>query len=162
MTQLYNISSRTDLGYETFAVDRTVLPVSDIQLNDAFFVPAYPLFMVLVPYGLFLTFSSYLCPTTCIPSFLPLGSLATFLGTNFNFLMGSISAIAAALHVGEAIQAWYLSLVIYKLNRLSVILWTLNVFFFGIFGFWPLGFPDFFYSVKDIYCSLPAATCFNV
>ena len=158
----YTSSTITDLGYQTWPIDRTILPVSEIQLNDGFFVPAYPLFMVLVPYGLFLTFSSYLCPTTCIPSFLPLGPLATFLGTNFNFLMGSISAIAAALHVGESIQAWYLSLVIYKLNRLSVILWTLNVFFFGIFGFWPLAFPATFYSVKDAYCSFPGATCFNV
>merc|ERR1719318_1199488 len=81
---------------------RTVLPVSDIQLAPGYFVPAYPLFMLLVPYGLFLTFSSFLCPSTCIPSSLPLG-------THANFLMGSISAVAAALHVGEAVQAWYLS-----------------------------------------------------
>ena len=157
MSLLYNSSSWQDHGAE-----RTFLPVSDIQLPGGYFVPAYPLSMVLVPYGLFLTFSSFLCPSTCLPSFLPLSSLATYLGTNYNFLMGSISAIAAALHVGEAIQAWYLSSIIYRLNRLSIILWTLNVFFFGIFGFWPLAFPDFFNSVKDIYCSLPAATCFNV
>jgi len=141
---------------------RTILPVSSVQLDDGYFVPAYPVFMVLVPYGLFLTFSSYLCPSTCIPSSLPLGSLATYLGTNFNFLMGSISAVAAALHVGEAIQAWYLSSVIYRLNSLSVILWTLNVFFFGIFGFWPLAFPELFSSVSDTYCSLPGAACFNI
>lgn len=140
--------------------ERSFLPTSDLQLNDGYFVPAYPLFMVLVPYGLYLTFTSYLCPS-CLPSSLPLGPLATFLGTNFNFLMGVISAIAAALHVGEAVQAWYLASVFYGLSRTSVILWTLNVFFFGIFGFWPLAFPQVFQDNKSLYCNLPLAKCFN-
>ena len=135
---------------------------STLQLDDGYFVPAHPLLMVLVLYGLFLTFTSFICPLTCIPFSLPLGSFATFLGTNFNFLMGIISAIAAALHVGEAILAWYFSLFIYRLNTLSIILWTLNVFLFGIFGFWPLAFPELFYSVSDEYCSLPGASCFNI
>ena len=155
-------SSSFHLPYSFQLEERTILPVSNIQLNNGFFVPAYPLSMVLVPYGLYLTFSSYLCPTTCLPAFLPLASLATFLGTNFNFLMGSISAVAAALHVGEAIQAWYLASVIYRLSNISVILWTINVFLFGIFGFWPLAVPDIFYSVSDIYCNLPGSTCFNI
>ena len=51
------------------------------------------------------------------------------------------SAIAAALHVGEAVQAFFLASLQYNLNPLVVLLWTLNVFFFGIFGFWPLAFP---------------------
>ena len=140
----------------TVSLDRNV------QLDDGYFVPAHPLLMVLVLYGLILTFTSFLCPLTCIPFFLPLGTLATTLGTNFNFLMGIISAIAAALHVGEAVLAWYLSSVIYRLNTVSIILWTLNVFFFGIFGFWPLAFPDFFSSVSISYCSLPGALCFNI
>ena len=90
-------------------IDRTSLPTSVIQLNQNFFVPANIISMVLVPYGLYLTFSSFLCPTTCLPSSLPLAPLATYLGTNFNFLMGSISAVAAALHLGEAVQAFYLA-----------------------------------------------------
>ena len=53
-----------------------------------------------------------------------------------------LSAIAAALHVGEAIQAFFLASFQYNLNPLVVLLWTLNVFFFGIFGFWPLAFPQ--------------------
>ena len=52
------------------------------------------------------------------------------------------SAIAAALHVGEAVQAFFLASLQYNLNPLVVLLWTLNVFFFGIFGFWPLAFPQ--------------------
>ena len=52
------------------------------------------------------------------------------------------SAIAAALHVGEAVQALFLASLQYNLNPLVVLLWTLNVFFFGIFGFWPLAFPQ--------------------
>jgi len=133
--------------------------LSTSQLSENFFVPAYPIWMVLVPYGLYLTFSSYFCPTTCLPTGLPLAPLATWLGTNLNFLMGIISAIAAALHVGEAVQAFYLSSVVYRLSSASVLLWTLNVFFFGIFGFWPLAFPDFFRSVEATYCSLPGALC---
>jgi len=117
--------------------------------------------MVLVPYGLYLTFSSFLCPTTCLPSFLPLSSLATFLGTSFNPLMGVISVIAATLHIGEAVLAWILASAYYHLNSLTVLLWTLNVFFFGIFGFWPLAFPQVFQDVKSTYCSLPGATCFH-
>ena len=50
-------------------IDRSI--ISSIQLNEGFFVPAHPLWMILVPYGLYLTFASYLCPTTCLPSFLP-------------------------------------------------------------------------------------------
>ena len=52
------------------------------------------------------------------------------------------SAIAAALHVGEAVQAFVLASLQYNLNPIVVLLWTLNVFFFGIFGFWPLAFPQ--------------------
>ena len=112
MSLLYDSSYWQDLDSQKDGVERTILPMSYIQLPDGYFVPAYPLSMVLVPYGLFLTFSSFLCPSTCVPSFLPLSSLASYLGTNYNFLMGSISAVAAALHVGEAIQAWYLSSII--------------------------------------------------
>ena len=139
-----------------------LVPASTTQLQPGFLVPAHPLWVVLVPYGLYLTFASYLCPTTCLPSSLPLAPLATFLGTNFNFLMGSISAVAAALHVGEAVQAYYLARYFYHLNPLTVILWTINVFFFGIFGFFPLAFPDLFYFISDEYCRLPTVICIGV
>ena len=140
--------------------DRSI--ISSIQLNEGFFVPAHPLWMILVPYGLYLTFASYLCPTTCLPSFLPLAPLATFLGTSFPLLMGTLSAVAGSLHIGEAVQAWHLARNVYSLNSVTVSLWTFNVFFFGIFGFWPLAFPDLFYSVRDVYCAVPGASCFNV
>ena len=143
-------------------IDRTSLPTSVIQLNQNFFVPANIISMILVPYGLYLTFTSFLCPTTCLPSWLPLAPLATYLGTNFNFLMGAISAVAAALHLGEAVQAYYLARYFYHLNPLTVILWTINVFFFGIFGFFPLAFPDLFYFISDEYCRLPTVICIGV
>lgn len=136
--------------------------VSSIQLNEGFFVPAHPLWMILVPYGLYLTFASYLCPTTCLPAFLPLAPLATLLGTSFPLLMGTLSAVAGSLHIGEAVQAWHLARNVYGLNSVTVSLWTFNVFFFGIFGFWPLAFPDHFYLVRDVYCAVPGASCFNV
>ena len=44
--------------------------------------------------------------------------------------------------VGEAVQAFFLASFHYNLDPLVVLLWTLNVFFFGIFGFWPLAFPQ--------------------
>jgi len=137
------------------------VPTSDLNLDHGYFVPAHPLFQVLVPYGLYLTFASFICPEKCLPGFLPLAPLAIFLGTNFNLLMGIISAIAAALHVGEAVQAFFLASLQYNLNPLVVLLWTLNVFFFGIFGFWPLAFPQVFQDNKATYCSLPGSLCFN-
>ena len=140
--------------------DRSI--ITSIQLREGFFVPAHPLWMILVPYGLYLTFASYLCPTTCLPSFLPLATLATFLGTSFPLLMGALSAVAGSLHIGEAIQAWHLARNVYSLNSIAVSLWTFNVLFFGIFGFWPLAFPDIFYSVRETYCAIPGALCFNV
>ena len=132
-----------------------------LNLQPDFFVPAYPLWMVLVPYGLYLTFTSYLCPT-CLPASLPAAPLARWLGTNANFLMGLVSAVAAALHVGEAAQAWFLASRVYRLHSTAVALWTLNVFLFGIFGFWPLAFPDIFYFVSEFYCDIPGAACFGV
>lgn len=142
--------------------EKTFLGVTNIELKPGFFVPAHVVSMILVPYGLYLTFSSYLCPTTCLPSWLPLAGLATLLGTQLNLLMGIISLVAASLHVGEAALAWQLSRNVYNLNPTTVALWTLNVFFFGIFGFWPLAFPDKFYSVSDTYCQLPGAACYNI
>ena len=138
------------------------LDISNRQLNEGFFIPAHPVWMVLVPYGLYLTFASYLCPLTCLPSFLPLAPLATFLGTNFNLLMGVISFVAASLHVTEAVEVAYLTTSVYRLNPPTVVLWIINVFLFGIFGFWSIAFPDIFYSVRDFYCSIPGALCFNV
>ena len=93
------------------------------------------------------------------------------------------SAIAAALHVGEAVQAFFLASFQYNLNPLVVLLWTLNVFFFGIFGFWPLAYPQVaidndhdcgdrdvlhwtifiqvFQDNKATYCAIPGSLCFN-
>ena len=141
--------------------DRSI--ITSIQLREGFFVPAHPLWMILVPYGLYLTFASYLCPTTCLPSFLPLATLATFLGTSFPLLMGTLSAMIGILHIGVyPIQAWHLATNVYSLNSVTVSLWIVNVFLFGIFGLWPLAFPDIFYLVRDTYCAIPGASCFNV
>ena len=140
--------------------DRSI--ITSIQLREGFFVPAHPLWMILVPYIVYLTLGSFLCPTTCLPSFLPLAPLATLLGTSFPLLMGTLSAVAGSLHIGEAIQAWHLARNVYSLNSIAVSLWTFNVLFFGIFGFWPLAFPDIFYSVRETYCAIQGALCFNV
>ena len=141
--------------------DRSI--ITSIQLREGFFVPAHPLWMILVPYGLYLTFASYLCPTTCLPSFLPLAPLVTLLGTSFPLLMGTLSAMIGILHIGVyPIQAWHLATNVYSLNSVTVSLWIVNVFLFGIFGFWPLAFPDIFYSVRETYCAIQGALCFNV
>ena len=76
--------------------------------------------------------------------------------------MGALSAVAAALHVGEAVQAFYLANYHYGLNPLTVVLWTVNTFFFGIFGFFPLAFPSLFYYFSDEYCRLPTIICRGV
>jgi len=135
---------------------------TSIQVNEEFFVPAHPVFMVLIPYGLFLTFTSFLCPLCLLPlAPLPLAPLATFLGLKFNSLMGILSFVAASLHIGEAIQAFEIANV-YGLSLTSTLLWTANTLAFGIFGMWPLAFVDFFYSVSDTYCQFPGSSCFNV
>ena len=77
-----------------------------------------------------------------IRQFLSLGPHPMYSNTDFYEQTHYHSAIAAALHVGEAVQAFFLASLQYNLNPLVVLLWTLNVFFFGIFGFWPLAFPQ--------------------
>ena len=49
-----------------------------------------------------------------------------------------------------------------RFDQITVALQTLNALAFGIFGFWPLAFPDLFYSVAPKYCTLPLAGCFNL
>ena len=75
-----------------------------------------------------------------------------FLGENAHGLVAALSAFAAVSHIGEAMYAFYLAGKIYKLRPINVLLWTLNTFFFGIFGFWPLAFPDFYFSIEEDYC----------
>ena len=75
-----------------------------------------------------------------------------FLGENAHGLVAALSAFAAVSHIGEAMYAFYLAGKIYKLRPINVLLWTLNTFFFGIFGFWPLAFPDFYFSIEADYC----------
>ena len=126
-----------------------LVPASTTQLQPGFLVPAHPLWVVLVPYGLYLTFSSALCPASCLPAALPLAPLAAQHGTAAPGLMRGLSLVAAALHLGEAAEAWRLASSVYSLHSATAALWTLNVFLFGIFGFWPLAFPDLFYSVRE-------------
>ena len=136
--------------------------VTDIDLNPGFFVPPHLVALVLVPYGLYLLFSSYLCPLTCLPSWLPLASMASFLGTQFKLAMGLIILVTMAWHAKDAVLAWHLANNIYHLSPPTVAVWILSVVFFGIFGYWPLAFPDIFFSVSDTYCKIPGAICFNI
>ena len=162
-TWLHDISDRLIITNVQLSDISDRFFITSIQLSEGFFVPAHPLWMILVPYIVYLTFASFLCPTTCLPSFLPLAPLATLLGTSFPLLMGTLSAMIGILHIGVyPIQAWHLATNVYSLNSVTVSLWIVNVFLFGIFGFWPLAFPDIFYLVRDTYCAIPGASCFNV
>ena len=135
--------------------------ISQKPLEAGFFIPAHPMWII-VPYALYLTFSSYLCPVVCLPPFLPLAPLLTSLGTSFPLMMGSFSALFGAIHIGEAMQAWHLARDVYSLDMVTSGLWAFTGGFFGLVGFWPLAFPDLFLPMSDIYCSLPFVWCLNV
>ena len=58
---------------------------------------------------------------------------------------------AGILHLIEPIWALYIAGT-YGLNLTTSVLWAFSGLIFGIFGLWPLVFPEFFFSVKDQYC----------
>merc|ERR1711990_358033 len=60
-------------------------------LNSGFFVPVHPVLGIVICYGLYLTFCSALCPLQCLPSYLPLGSLASYLGTQYHLAMSILA-----------------------------------------------------------------------
>merc|ERR1712123_419796 len=113
--------------------------------------------MIGICYGLYLTFWSTLCPSNCLPSFLPLSSLASSLGTSYPVPMGILAITAAVLHLGEAAYTLYLTHVRHKFRPLTVALWTANVLLGGIFGLWVLVFPRVFWAVARVYCKIPAS-----
>ena len=123
---------------------------SKVQLEADFFVPPNPLFVVAIPYGLFIVFAAWLSPEL-IPQTWPLGALAYYLGTNYNGLVAVISIIAGILHLIEPIWALYLAGT-YGLNLSTSVMWAFSGLVYGIFGLWPLVFPDFFFQIKDQYC----------
>ena len=84
--------------------------------------------------------------------FLFVGSLAQDLGENYHGLMAALSAFAAIAHISETMYAFYVAGKVHKLRPIYVLLWSLNTFFFGIFGLWPLAFPEFYFSIEDDYC----------
>lgn len=148
------------------ADDKTLLPLSRLVTNaidegevserlrlaSDYYVPPHPLIALGVPYGLVLTFSAWLFPDN-IPTFVPLGGLAKYLGLNFNLLMGVLSVFAAFTHVAEPIYALYLANS-YGFTQTTTALWFLNGVGFGIFALWPLFFPDYFMRVQQDYCAV--------
>ena len=119
-------------------------------------------FFSVICYGLYLTFCSTLCPSSCLPSFLPLASLASSLGTSYPLPMAILGAAAAILHLGEAAYTFHLTHFRYKFRPLTTALWTGNVLLGGIFGLWVLIFPRAFWTVAQVYCKIPASFCYNL
>ena len=129
-----------------------------VEEESEFFVVPHPLILVGIPYGIFLTFLSALFPTS-IPSFLPLGPLATWLGLTFPALMNFLSIFVIVTHLGEPFYVLHL---VHKkgIRRRQALLWVASAVFYGIFGAWPLYFQDFYQSAgQDIYCNLPLSIC---
>ena len=122
-----------------------------------FFVPAHPVIALLVPYGLLLTFSAALFPEN-IPSFVPLGELAKYLGNEFSVLMQFLALFAASVHAAYPFYIVTLSKQ-YQSRLKQTILWAINGFFFGIFAIWPLVFYDFYVQNEAMYCNIPLAIC---
>merc|ERR1712243_80187 len=67
----------------------------NININPKFFVPLHPLIVIVLVYGLYLTFCSALCPEnmTVLPLWAPLAPQASYLGTHFPVLMQMHSCI---------------------------------------------------------------------
>jgi hypothetical protein len=126
-------------------------PRNSIQSRQ-FYIPPHPIAILTIPYGLLLTFSSWLYPQN-IPSTAPLGDLAKYLGDNYNGLMAIIAVIAGLIHLADSVWAVYLANQ-HKLTSTVTFFWALNGLGFGIFGIWPLVFPDYFHQVQDQYCAV--------
>ena len=122
-----------------------------------FFVFPHPLIVLLIPYGLLLTFSSALFPDN-IPSFVPFGELAKYLGHEYPSLMQFLSLFAATVHVAYPFYIIKLALE-YQFMFKQTLLWVVNGFFFGIFSIWPLIFYDFYLENRTTYCNIPLAIC---
>ena len=133
-----------------------VIPNKNNQPSN-FFVPAHPVITLLVPYGLLLTFSAALFPEN-IPTFVPLGELARYLGNEFSVLMQFLALFAASAHAAYPFYIVTLSKR-YQLRLKQTILWAINGFFFGIFAIWPLVFYDFYVQNEAMYCNIPLAIC---
>ena len=91
----------------------------------------------MICYGLYLTFCSALCPLQCLPAYLPLGSLASYLGTEYHLAMSILAAVAAGLHVMESLYAFYLTRFKLNMKPATIALWTINILIAGIFGKFP-------------------------
>lgn len=122
-----------------------------------FFVPVHPVIALLVPYGLLLTFSAALFPEN-IPTIVPLGELARYLGNEFSVLMQFLALFAASVHAAYPFYILTLSKK-YQLRLKQTFFWTMNGFFFGIFAIWPLVFYDFYVENEAMYCNIPLAMC---
>merc|ERR1712107_800911 len=129
--------------------------------KENFFVPAHPILFIAIVYGLFLTFASAICPQTCLSMYLPLGSFASMLGKDYSTVMIVIAVGAGLAHVGEALYCLHLTKNKHKMKKNIILLWTLNVFFVGIFGFWILLWPEYFLRISSWYCKIPASFCLN-
>ena len=122
-----------------------------------FFIPPHPIVAILIPYGLLLTFSAALFPQN-IPTFVPLGELAKYLGETYPIMMQLLALFAAVVHVSYPFYIIKLSTE-FKILPKQTFLWALNGLFFGIFAIWPLVFYDFFLENATTYCNIPLAFC---
>ena len=134
-----------------------VMLVNQARPAPNFYVAPHPIIAILIPYGLLLSFSSALFSDN-IPSFVPLGELAKYLGNEYPTLMQSLALFAASIHV--AYPFYILKLAVqYELMLKQTSLWAFNGLFFGIFAIWPIIFYDFYLENETKYCSIPLAIC---
>ena len=90
--------------------------------------------VLVIAYGLYLTFASAICPASCLPSSLPLADLARTLGTDYSEVMIVIAVGAFIAHICEAATCVYFCKVRFKMQPLTILLWGINVLIVGIFG----------------------------
>jgi len=147
-------SEEVDGSYED------VVPVKPFK--SGFFVPCHPLLTLAIVYGMYLTIASALCPHTCLPHYLPVAPLAVSLGSNHPSLMTAVAVGAVFLHVLEAAAAMVVAKMRHNIDPGTTIAWGFIVLVAGIFAFWPLLFPAFFFKVAPLYCKVPGSFCLNL
>ncbi len=94
----------------------------------------YDSHILVIVYGLYLTFASAICPASCLPSQLPLAGLAKTLGTDYSEVMIVIAVGAFVAHICEAALCVYFCKTRFKMEPVTILLWGINVLVVGIFG----------------------------
>jgi len=107
---------------------------SPTRAMSSYFKSPHPLWVVIIPPALLLTFLSWYSPTSVRVWWLGwLGQLAHYLGQNYNYGMGVVNLFGWAAHATEAIYSLHLCDDL-KLAHSCALKWFLQTFVYGFFS----------------------------